>query len=156
MTSAPVIVTAQATVAEALARLRRKELTPALGAAVFVCRPPLETPTGRYLGYVHLQRLLREPPGTPVSSLIDEAIDAVPPGSHLSAVTRRLAAYNLVSLPVTDTGGRLIGAITVDDVLDHLLPDDWRDLDDEEDDDHEDKPDDGFDDHPGGGLHGHI
>jgi Mg/Co/Ni transporter MgtE len=47
-------------------------------------------------------------------------------------VTRQLATYNHVSLPVTDAQNHLIGVVTVDDVLDHLLPEDWRDQTDEE------------------------
>jgi Mg/Co/Ni transporter MgtE len=37
-----------------------------------------------------------------------------------------LASYNLVSLPVVDQARRLVGAVSVDDVLDYLLPEDWR------------------------------
>jgi Mg/Co/Ni transporter MgtE len=131
MTTEPVVLSPEASVAEALARVRREEISPAVAAAVFVCRPPLDTPTGRYIGLLHIQRLLREPPGTAVGSLVDRDIEAVPTSAPLEALTRRLATYNLVSLPVTDDAGRLVGVVTVDDVLDHLLPRDWRDADDD-------------------------
>jgi CBS domain-containing protein len=131
MTTEPVILPPEATVAEGLAHVRRADLSPALAAAVYVCRPPLETPTGRYLGLVHVQRLLREPPQQAVGSLLDKEIEPLQTATPLGAVTRRLATYNLVALPVTDDAGRLVGVVTVDDVLDHLLPDDWRDTDDD-------------------------
>jgi CBS domain-containing protein len=131
MTTEPVVLPPEASVAEALALVRRTEVHPALAAAVFVCRPPLETPTGKYLGVVHLQRMLREPPHEAVGGLVDRDVEPLDPGAPLSHVTRQLAIYNLVSLPVTDDGGRLVGVVTVDDVLDHLLPEDWRDDDDD-------------------------
>ena len=127
MTSEPVVLPPDASVAEALAQVRRQELSPALAAAAYVCRPPLDTPTGRYLGMVHIQRMLREPPGTSVGNLVDRDVEPLSTSAPLSHVTRHLAVYNLVALPVTDAAGRLVGAVTVDDVLDHLLPDDWRD-----------------------------
>ncbi len=109
--------------------MRRAELAPTLAAAVFVCRPPLETPTGRYLGLVHIQRMLREAPHEAIGSILDSDIEPLAVDAPLGLVTRRLATYNLMSLPVTDPDGRLLGVVTADDVLDHLLPEDWREQD---------------------------
>ncbi len=126
MTSEPVVLAPDTTVAEALARVRDPDLTPALSSLVFVVRPPTSTPTGRYLGCVHLQRLLREPPATLVSGIVDADLPTLEPDVSLAALTRYFAAYNLVCGPVVDEEGHLLGAVTVDDVLDHLLPHDWR------------------------------
>ncbi|RXS84977.1 magnesium transporter [Streptomyces sp. TM32] len=126
MTTDPIVLRPDATVADALARVRDPDLSPALAAQVYVCRPPDETPTGKYLGLVHFQRLLRDPPFTLVSSIADTDLPALPPDTPLPEVTSYLAAYNMVAAPVVDESGALLGAVTVDDVLDHLLPDDWR------------------------------
>ena len=126
MTTEPVILGPEATIAEALAVVRRVELSPALAATVFVCRPPLETPTGKFLGVVHIQRLLREPPHASIGSILDNYPEPMTPHASIGQVTRMLATYNLVGVPVVDEDGRLVGAVTVDDVLDHLLPEDWR------------------------------
>jgi len=127
MTSEPIILTPDATVAEALARVREPQLSPA--AQVFVARAPTATPTGRYLGVAHFQKLLREPPAEILGGVVDNDIDPLDPETPLAEITRRMATYNLVAMPVVDTGDRLVGAVTVDDVLDHLLPRDWRDRD---------------------------
>lgn len=127
MTTDPVILPPDATVAEALARIRTSELTPSLAAMVYVCRPPLETPTGKFLGVGHFQRLLREPPSALVSGVIDNDIESLRVDAPLEEVTRLLASYNLVASPVTDENGHLLGVVTVDDVIDHMLPDNWRD-----------------------------
>lgn len=126
MTTEPIVLRPDATIADALARVRNPDLSPALAAQVYVCRPPDETPTGKYLGLVHFQRLLRDPPFTLVGSIVDTDLLPLPPGTPLSAVTSYLATYNLISAPVVDESGSLLGAVTVDDVLDHLLPEDWR------------------------------
>jgi Mg/Co/Ni transporter MgtE len=127
MTTEPVILSPGATVADALARVRIEDLTPSLAALVYVCRPPLEPPTGRLLGVAHIQRLLREPPSTLVGHVLDTDLETLPPTATLEDVARHLATYNLVAAPVTDEDGRLLGAVAVDDLLDHLLPANWRD-----------------------------
>lgn len=127
MTPEPVILPPDATVAEALARVRNEELTPSLAALVYVCRPPMETPTGKLLGIAHIQRLLREPPSELVAGVLDTGVDYLHADATLEDVAIFLATYNLVAAPVVDEEGRLLGTVTVDDLLDHLLPEGWRD-----------------------------
>jgi Mg/Co/Ni transporter MgtE len=129
MTSEPVILPPDATVAEALARIREPELSPVVAAQVFVARAPSATPSGKYLGMVHFQRLLREPPSSLLGGLVVNDIDPLHPDTDLIDITRRMATYDMVAMPVVDSVHRLVGAVTVDDVLDHSLPRDWRDRD---------------------------
>jgi Mg/Co/Ni transporter MgtE (contains CBS domain) len=132
MTTDPIIVSADATVAEGLALIRRYDLAPALGAAICVTLPPYEPPTGRFLGMAHFQRMLRYPPMERLGTLIDQKLEPVQASASAAEVARILAAYDLVSVPVVDTNHRLVGVVTIDDVLDYLLPDDWRSHDEEE------------------------
>jgi len=127
MTVEPVILQPDATIADALAQVRNPDLTPSLAALVYVCRAPLEPPTGRFLGVAHIQRLLREPPSTLVAAALDESMDPLRPEMSIDEVAAHLATYNLVAAPVVDESGRLLGAVTVDDLLDHMLPENWRD-----------------------------
>jgi CBS domain-containing protein len=125
MTSQPLIVAPDVPVAEALAMIREPE-TPATAAAqVYVCEPPGSTPTGRYLGSCGFQGLLRQPPAMSVGECVEES-SFVRPDLPEQEVARRMAAYNLIGVAVCDEDGRLLGAITVDDVLDRVLPADWR------------------------------
>jgi CBS domain-containing protein len=125
MTSQPLIVTPEVSVAEVLARIRDPDVPVTSAVQVYVCEPPSITPTGRYLGSVGFQRLLRRAPAMEVGECIEASVFVRPdlPERELAA---RLAAYNLVSVAVCDDTGRLLGAVTVDDVLDHLLPAGWR------------------------------
>lgn len=132
MTPEPIVLNPAASIAEALARVRNQDLTPALASMVFVCRQPTETPTGRYLGCAHIQRLLREPPFDLVAGILDTDLASLRPTDSLIEVTTYFAAYNLVCAPVVDDQDHLLGAVTVDDVLDHLLPEGWRDRSDQE------------------------
>jgi flagellar motility protein MotE (MotC chaperone)/sporulation protein YlmC with PRC-barrel domain len=126
MTTEPIVLRPDATVADALARIRNPDLSPAHAAQIYVCRPPDETPTGKYLGTVHFQRLLRDPPYTLVGSIMDDGLQPLAPDAALPVVAGFFATYDMVAAPVVDESGSLLGAVTVDDVLDHMLPDDWR------------------------------
>jgi Mg/Co/Ni transporter MgtE len=125
MTSQPLIVTPDVSVAEVLARIRQPAKGVSEAAQVYVCEPPAVTPTGRYLGTVGFQRLLREAPSTLAGQCIEDSTFVRPALSEREVATR-MAAYNLIGVAVCDDAGRLVGAVTVDDVLDHLLPEDWR------------------------------
>jgi flagellar motility protein MotE (MotC chaperone)/sporulation protein YlmC with PRC-barrel domain len=127
MTVEPVILPPDATIADALAHVRNPDLTTSLAALVYVCRPPLEPPTGQLLGVAHIQKLLREPPSTLVAGALDTTLDPLRPNMSIDQVAAHLATYNLVAAPVVDEDGRLLGAVTVDDLLDHMLPENWRD-----------------------------
>jgi Mg/Co/Ni transporter MgtE len=125
MTSQPLVVAPDVPVAEMLARVREAGTRATTAAQVFVCAPPTMTPTGRFLGTIGFQRLLRRPPAMLAGDCVQDSTFVRPELSERE-LAARLAAYNLISVAVCDEAGRLLGAVTVDDVLDHLLPADWR------------------------------
>lgn len=133
MSPSPIVLSAEASVAEGLAMIRRSEVPVAMASAVYVTHPPYETPTGEYLGMAHFQRMLRFPPHERLSAMLDTEIEGIPVHASTAEIARRLASYDLVALPVVDEQNHLVGVVTVDDVLDHLLPEDWRHADDETD-----------------------
>ncbi|CAB4666172.1 unannotated protein [freshwater metagenome] len=75
---------------------------------------------------MHFQRLLREPPATLLGAIVDITTTPLAPEVPLSEVSSYLASYNLLAVPIVDPNERLLGVVTVDDVLDHLLPENWR------------------------------
>jgi CBS domain-containing protein len=125
MTPEIIVLGPTSTVAEALAQLRDPEWLVSIAAQVFVCRPPYKPPTGKYLGVVHFQRLLREAPGMELGQCL-ETEPTVTPDISDREVAERLASYNMLSIGVCDEAGRLLGAITIDYVLDRTLPTGWR------------------------------
>lgn len=126
MSPTPIVLSAESSVAEGLALIRKQDFDPAMAAAVFVTLPPYECPTGKLIGVAHFQRMLRYPPNERIGNILDTELEPVHVHTSAAEVSRRLGRYNLVSLPVVDDEERLVGVVTVDDVLDHILPDDWR------------------------------
>ena len=125
MTPDVIILGPNSTVAEALANVRSPEWLVSIAAQVFVTNPPFRAPTGRYLGVVHIQRLLREPPSMELGRCLEQE-PTITPEANDREVAEMLASYNMMAMGVCDSAGRLLGAITVDDVLDRTLPADWR------------------------------
>jgi CBS domain-containing protein len=125
LTPEVVIMGPDDTVAEALARIRDPDWTPSIAGQVFVCRPPLRPPTGKYLGVVFMQRLLREPPSMELSRCLRQ-VATVRPDTPDREVFEEFASYDMLALPVLDEVGRLLGAVSVDDVVDRMLGSGWR------------------------------
>ncbi|AKK10840.1 magnesium transporter MgtE N-terminal domain-containing protein [Corynebacterium uterequi] len=126
MNPEPLVLTPQTTVAEALALARDPDIPTSLASLIFVVRPPTATPTGTYLGSVHLQKLLREPPSALIGGILDPDLPPLYANDSEETAARYFATYNLVCGPVLDADSHLLGAVAVDDLLDHLLPEDWR------------------------------
>ena len=126
MTPEPVILAPNATVAEALARIRDPDLPVPLAAQVFVCQPAAGDADRSLPG--------RRRHPAPAARGAEQAARPVPGRGRGAGrrrcsdreVAERLAAYDVVALAVTDAANRLVGAVTIDDVLDRMLPANWR------------------------------
>ena len=70
------------------------------------------------VGTVALDRLLRSKRPTPISEIMETDVEAVKATDDQEDVARRFERYNLVATPVVDDNGRLVGVITVDDIVD--------------------------------------
>jgi CBS domain-containing protein len=117
-----VAASSSATVGEALARVRASELGPQQLAVVGVTDE-----TGALCGTLSLTDLVRSEPGERLCNLIDEnPTPTVPAEADLPEVARVMTDYNLIALPVLDGDGKPVGIIAVDDVLELLLPEEWR------------------------------
>ncbi|MDT8320037.1 MAG: magnesium transporter [Xanthomonadales bacterium] len=73
---------------------------------------------GRFLGALKLSDLLTKDPSNTVSELMDTAFRTIPDDMHESQVAIEFEHHDLVSAPVLNAGGQLVGRITIDDVVD--------------------------------------
>jgi CBS domain-containing protein/sporulation protein YlmC with PRC-barrel domain len=112
---------ADATVGEALEVVRRSELAPSQLLTLWVIGA-----NGELSGAVLASELMRAPAQDIVSSLIETAVPKVSPETELPEVARLMADFNLLAIPVVDGDERPIGVVAVDDVIELLLPEEWR------------------------------
>jgi CBS domain-containing protein len=108
-------------VAAALERVRISDIAPGTLTTVY-----LTDPGGRLVGSVHVVTLLRSDPERRLEEVAEREPVAVATDADLPEVARTMTDYNLVMLPVRDEQERLVGVVTVDDVLELTLPAGWR------------------------------
>jgi magnesium transporter len=70
------------------------------------------------VGVVSLRRLLLVPPATPLKRIMTTDLISVRADMDQEEVARQVASYNLLAIPVVDEENKLVGVITVDDVID--------------------------------------
>ena len=121
MTTDFIAVGQDATVSEAIAAVRRADVPEQVAADVFITDSE-----HRLTGSVPLLTLVQHGDGQRVTELIEPGRTALHPDDDFSDVALAMADFNLVCAPVVDDENRLIGVITVDDVLEQILPEAWR------------------------------
>lgn len=123
MTTRVVTVPDTATVSEALDEIRRQSEEMEDFYEVFV------TDAGRRLvGVLPFKSVAINPPTRPVREIMQPADIVVSPEEDQEQVARVMARYNLASIPVTDDSGRLLGAVTFDDVTDVIEAETTEDI----------------------------
>ncbi len=109
------------TAGDALDAVRRSTIEPEVLTAVFV-----SSPEGQLEGSVPVAALLRAEPQTKVSALVKHELPSLRPDAPFEEVARLMADYNLTCAPVVDEHEQMVGVVTVDDVLEAMLPRGWR------------------------------
>ncbi|EFV14101.1 magnesium transporter MgtE N-terminal domain-containing protein [Segniliparus rugosus] len=82
--------------------------------------------TGQLSGVVEVITLLQSEPDAQLSSVMDDDPVRVLPETDLEDVALLMDDYNLPTIPVVDHEGKILGVVTVDDVLEEIIPEDWR------------------------------
>jgi CBS domain-containing protein len=112
---------AATTAGEALEAVRLSKISPDLLTAVFACAP-----NGALEGSVPVTALLRAQPDRRLSTLVKHELPTLRADAPFEEVARLMADYNLTCAPVVDEQERMLGIVTVDDVLEAMLPRGWR------------------------------
>jgi magnesium transporter len=124
MTTDVVMVRRDMTVESVFEKLRSEQPDPDSLHYLYV-----EDDEGKLVGIVSLAEIAVAPTGTVLDSIVqdeDEEFVTVEPETEAQECARLIAKYDLLSLPVVDLHGQLLGAVTVDDVLDVIAPDEWK------------------------------
>ncbi len=112
---------ATASVGETLARVRASALEPQQLATIWVLDE-----AGALAGAVLLGELVQAPEANAIQSLIETPLPTVPAETDLPELARLMSDFNLTAMPVVDGDGKPIGVVSVDDLLERVLPEEWR------------------------------
>jgi CBS domain-containing protein len=107
--------------AEALEAVRRSTIAPEILTAVFV-----NGADGKLEGSVPVTALVRGEPARTLAEMVKHEVPCLEPNASFEEVARLMADYNLTSIPVADEHQQMVGVVTVDDVLEAMLPRGWR------------------------------
>lgn len=111
------------TVGQIIDRLRGKEELPDRFYEVFVVDP-----ANKPIGAVPLATLLKTQRDTQIDKIMNEDIWAIPVSMDQEDVAYKFEQYNLISAPVVDDSGRLVGMITVDDIVEVVHAESHEDM----------------------------
>jgi MgtE intracellular N domain/CBS domain len=115
-----VMLSGSTSAGEALEAVRRSRVEPALLTTVFV-----SARDGSFEGSVPVVALLRAKTDQRLESFVKHETPCLSPDASFEEVARQMADYNLTSIPVA-VDHRMVGVVTVDDVLAAMLPRGWR------------------------------
>jgi CBS domain-containing protein/sporulation protein YlmC with PRC-barrel domain len=108
-------------VSDALEEIRRSPVAPEALSIIYTMDED-----GRLTGTASVVRLVKSPPTARIGEVADVDPVAVRADADLHAIVRKMSDFNLAAAPVIDDQHRMIGVVTVDDVLELLLPTGWR------------------------------
>ena len=108
-------------VSDALEEIRRSPVAPGALGVIYTTDEE-----GRLTGTASVVRLVKSPPAARIGEVADLDPVAVRADADLHAIVRKMSDFNLSAAPVIDDDHRMIGVVTVDDVLELLLPTGWR------------------------------
>ena len=83
---------------------------------------------GGLRGVLSLRELLAAPDGARIADVAWEEVMSVPSTADRADVARMTSEYDLVAVPVVDDAGRLVGVVTVDDVIDAIVEEQTEDV----------------------------
>jgi magnesium transporter len=121
MTSDVFEVSRDLTVGRVLERLRNEQPDPSTLHYLY-----MTDDDEKLVGVVSLGEIAVAQPETVVRDLMHENLISVEGEIEADECARLIAKYDLLALPVVDLNGALLGAVTVDDVLDIIAHDDWK------------------------------